>query len=885
MNYKTTLYLAVALVGCVLGWLVFKPPAGGEQTYQAPDVETGSVEKLLIEPDDYGDAVKVECRLKDQPGPWMFEKTTPAGAAAGAAAEWTMKAPFEAKAVGYQVDRITNQMTNLRYELSYDVEGGAVTLAQAGLDPPEAVVTVTDDAGKSYTVEIGRSAGRYETYVRLAGAPRFCAAKSAMKTLFNESAIEYRDQQLARFDSMDAQRLEIVHQPEGQDPKHYVLVRDGSDWVFESPFTGRATASVESAVQAFGGLRASNWAADDETKLALFGLDKPALIVKATVEEEVKAPDEDEDEPDESPDESEAEDEEAAEAEKPAKVTKVHEVHISQRGPIGEDQKVYARLAGQSAAALILKSAADRLTPIEKQWRDMSVTTAKTSRANRIELVTPTGPATLVKRGAQWTFEDIAAPAETESVTQLLSAIEGLKARGFDDYREGDDVKFGLDQPQAVVRLTVPGQDEVERLAIGGSTDEQTHRLVYVRRNESTSVAKVRAADVEPLVRGPLAYRDLTIFDAEGGTIDRITLTRENRYDESGDMALTFEPRDAGWRMTAPADAAVAPAFEDFVKDVRTLRGKAFVSDGPGADPAAYGLDDPSAVLEVTFTPPKTYKLEMAPEVSNSTQPPAPATGDEPGGDEAEGDDDDEDGGGVGGQDESMAVPGGDAAADDGRLGGPQATPPPPPPPGGDAKSGDPLKMVPVEVQLQARSVTIEVGDKDGVYYARNTDTGVIHELAKETFDKFFAEYREGAVFDFQESQVKSFTLREGSVVYTFAKSDRGDWTYEAEPDLALDRTKVQNLLVQIKGLKTPRYMRYGVEDLGAYKLAEPGREIAVTLDDGAVHAVLISDASCPADEEEGRYAAVRGSADVFLLSKADLRRLTVKMEELEAKE
>ena len=47
----------------------------------------------------------------------------------------------------------------------------------------------------------------------------------------------------------------------------------------------------------------------------------------------------------------------------------------------------------------------------------------------------------------------------------------------------------------------MPSLPEPERIVIGGYTDPQLKRLVYARRNEATSIAKVQAKSVAALLR------------------------------------------------------------------------------------------------------------------------------------------------------------------------------------------------------------------------------------------------------------------------------------------------------------------------------------------------------------------------------------------------
>ncbi|MBU0719678.1 MAG: DUF4340 domain-containing protein, partial [Planctomycetes bacterium] len=290
------------------------------------------------------------------------------------------------------------------------------------------------------------------------------------------------------------------------------------------------------------------------------------------------------------------------------KVT-VYELHVSSRAPIGEDTKAYIRVGEESAVGTIMKTVADKLKPEMSEWRDMRVTTANVSMATRIELATSDGAATFVKGDGGWTFEDDGEVAESEAVEALLDAVRDLKATAFVDGPPDDLVALGLDRPQADIKLTIPGVEDVERIAVGGYTDAHTKRLVYVRRNEIASVAKVRAAEVDVLTRGLQAYRDRTVFNVPADQIVEIAISAKNQFGE-GRMDASFTRTAETWSMSLPVE--VTARDEQLKKLAEALAGlQAESVVGSGEELSAYGLDDPA--VTVKFRPgPEADPLELA---------------------------------------------------------------------------------------------------------------------------------------------------------------------------------------------------------------------------------------------------------------------------------
>lgn len=393
MNVKTTLVLFVTLAALASIYMVVQ-----RKPEVQPDSKTGNTygittpqasEDLMDE--TFGDVVKVSCRKKGGEE-WVFEKNT--DDSSSGQAQWNMTSPIEMKCISWEVRRFAQQLGQVQYELSYKPgEPGAVTLAAAGLDPPVATVTLTDDAGETITVEIGRSAGTSETYVRLEDDERIYVAKRDLTKLVKSDMLDYREKQLWNFDRKDVTRVEVVDRSDRESPVTYVFAREGDHWMMESPVMTRATSKVDDLVAAMSRQRIVQWHSNDESRVVTYGLAPATWTVNATVEE-VVTPDSD-DESDESAD-SESDDKTPANEQKK---TTVYVLHISDLSPIGQDTKSYVRVGDEHAVGSIMKTAADKFKPVMSQWREMRVTTANVTGATRVEIAVAEGSVTLVKKG------------------------------------------------------------------------------------------------------------------------------------------------------------------------------------------------------------------------------------------------------------------------------------------------------------------------------------------------------------------------------------------------------------------------------------------------------------------------------------------------------
>ncbi len=706
MNVRTTLILAIVLLGLLLVFVW--QPAVTESPASAPRPATpaAAAERPVIDP-ELGDVVKIACRRKDG-SEWIFEKRT-SDAEGAASPTWHMAAPLDITVPSWEADRIARQLTGLKYEIAHRPgAAGAVSAAQAGLEPPELMVTLNDAEGRSAVVEVGRAASANDTYVRVAGSADILVGKSSLRNLLKERPLDYRDMQLWNFPADKVTRVEVVDRTEEGEAVTYAFVRDGARWMMESPVAARATHKVNELLQAVARLRATKWEDDRQERLVSYGLDPAARTIRVTVEEEVPVTNESGDAA--KPDNGEADEQ----TPKTEMKSTVHVLHVSELSPIGEDTKCYFRLNDEAAVASMMKTVADKLKPNMREWRDLKVTNANVTAATRVETTTPEGTAALVRRDGVWWFEDNGERAEDDQVSSLLNALASLEAVVFADSPLAQPV-MGFDAPQADVQVTLPAGEGIERFTIGGFTDPQSKLLVWLRRNEDV-IAKVNSSDVQPLLRDPLALRDRTIFQVPPGHISRIELSASSRLsDERTKIAL--ERKDGAWTLVEPTHA---PARQDradrIAGTLASLKATAVVADE--AELSAYGLHEPKATVSFTVTPPPEFRIEKK----------EPATADEA---DAE------------------------SAADS--AGAEPAAPP---------------EMQPIEVQPPPTTYSVAITQHDGKYYAKRSDRPAVYEVADVVFNETMDEYRTDTVVQFKDSEVRTFTIRTGESVFTFERHD-----------------------------------------------------------------------------------------------------------------
>lgn len=582
MNIKTTLSMALTLMLLVAALFFVRSNASSAtsnlSTTSIPS--TNLTARDLIE-EKPGDIVKVVARRKDKED-WVFEKIEPES---GGAAVWHMTSPEKIKVVPWEVDKFGRQLGNIQYQISYRPgQAGAVSAAAAGLEPPEAIVELTDADGKNVSVEIGLPASAETTYVRLAGDNSIYVGQSQFRSLFKSYPMAYREKSVWSFDQNDVTRVEIIElQAEGS-PVTYTFSRSGARWMMETPTSARATEKVTQAMRAISNLRALEWMDTHHSSLASFGLEPAPLVVRITVEKNL-------------PVESDQEDEEAEAAVKTETKITTYVLRVSDRSPIGEDTKTYISMGDASAVATVMKTTTDKLKPDMKQWRDMKVVTTNVTGATRMDINYGKESFTLIKTVDKWDIEG-SGLADEAVVMKLLNAINEMEAVAHVEADDATLTTMGFDKPQLNIRLTVPGVEGVERFTVGGFTDPNTRRLVYLRRNESNSISKIRTGSINALLKNRLAFRDRTIIDLPQSRIKTLTLVTRNSY-KGRENNFTFQRQDGEWKMSDPVDAPVnMERMTKLIRSLSSFKGESIVSETED-ELAAYGLHQPSATLSL----------------------------------------------------------------------------------------------------------------------------------------------------------------------------------------------------------------------------------------------------------------------------------------------
>jgi hypothetical protein len=229
-------------------------------------------------------------------------------------------------------------------------------------------------------------------------------------------------------------------------------------------------------------------------------------------------------------------------------------------------------------------------------------------------LIRPAGPAQLQIRadrtnGTWQLIQPLPYPAQAEKVTNLLAFLERLTPALYISGSElknhtNVDQEFGFAEPQA----TVVVQQGIfrPRLLVGALTSPGDQVFVQVEGDLGAYV--VDAELLKYLPRSAGDWRDTTLIDLAGLSLDRIAVTNNAKGDAGGaglpasssTFVLQRDSTNSLWRMVWPLDARANGArIDESLDKLQKLRIRQFVSDDLKPDLEPLGLSPPE--LELSF--------------------------------------------------------------------------------------------------------------------------------------------------------------------------------------------------------------------------------------------------------------------------------------------
>lgn len=421
---------------------VYAQEAGKPAVFLAPESLLRDAQKPVT---DYRDRTLLAFERKDVRG---LEVKGPAGqvvvaASAGEGDAWRLTAPLAARG---DREAITGLLDRLRQaKVKEFVSEAPKSLAEYGLDrPTRLVLWVGEEKSRAArTLLVGKPVpDKKGVYVQREGEPAVFLVEEEVARALPAAGAALRDRTVFAFDRGRAERIEL-ESPKGK----VALALEGGAWRITAPAALKAdeTATGELLTR-LQGLRATEFVAEDQARLAAFGLDRPEIRL-AVWEKEAK------------------------------------EARTLLLGP-GKDRKAgaraYAAATGPGASPAVVAVEPRALAELARSLqdlRDRSLAEAFDTRAvTRVTIERPGQTLALERRGEEdW---QLVTPKKGKArgtrVTDLVWALRTLRWKELVAEQGWDAARHGLDTPAATVTLADKDGKTIAGLAVGKAEGERT---------------------------------------------------------------------------------------------------------------------------------------------------------------------------------------------------------------------------------------------------------------------------------------------------------------------------------------------------------------------------------------------------------------------------
>ncbi len=499
--------------------------------------------------------------------------------------EWTVESPVKARAETAVVSRLLQGVSSLR--VTEFVADDAKTLKPYGLENPRLTVTITTEKKTPKPAPPPPATMPAEPAFEIVqktigvafggGDDEKVFAKlddTGNRTVFQVGATVLKDLKPALDDLRD-KRIAVIPTNREQGIRvssgvdSIVLAKAGSDWRIASGIDGIASDSadftaVSELLKSIRDIRAIGF---ESVEISSFGFGRPRAVLEIAME------------------------------------GRVEPVRLLIGNPTPSKTGAYIKNESEGFIAVVPSADADTLVVEPISFLDRAILSVDGARATRVELERSGGMLhTLERAGSGWRMiAPESGNADLSAVTKILANLSNLRARRV-VANSGDTVKYGLNNPQSRVSVTIlPTPKPTTQPAEGAPAELEPPMTVtlLVNRHEG----KVYAMKEGGATIGEIDSMVLANLEAELMDTKVISLVPEQavRIAFSGGDEFAFVKSGDQWNLmgesTFKTDGAKITELLDHLKGLRALKYERY----SGADLARYGLDSPALALRVAF--------------------------------------------------------------------------------------------------------------------------------------------------------------------------------------------------------------------------------------------------------------------------------------------
>lgn len=470
---------------------------------------------------------------------------------------WKLVQPVTDTADLSAVEAMLTQFTSA--ERAQSITGKTSDLQQFGLDAPGLVVRVTtvDD---TFTLSLGnKTPTAAEYYAQINDNPAVITINSTVYTGLDKSVYDVRDKTVLAFEPTQiTQATFTIRNSETDVPREIVLDQENDQWAITAPAAFKAdTAKMGSMLSKIKSSQIQEFVAETPKDLTQYGLEQPRAQLTLTVGED--------------------------NAQKTLLLGNANEAETG----------IYATHAAASAVFLVPPDIFEEFPKGVNDLRDTTLFSYNNDDVRQIELIAD-GEEPLVLEQIAPTTEDteslwnIVHPHTYEAITSKVRSwlwdAQNVTVEQFVTDEPANMSLYGLDPPQAALKIWLAEQEAPQELLLGNADVEQTG--LYAKLGTQDSVVLINSEAREKLTRSINDLRDTQILPLMTEMIEKISITH-------ADTTLVLEKKGDSWRSTQPEKQELtAYKVNNLLYDLDALT---FLEDvhSPEADLGIYGLDDP----------------------------------------------------------------------------------------------------------------------------------------------------------------------------------------------------------------------------------------------------------------------------------------------------
>ena len=186
--------------------------------------------------------------------------------------KWRIIEPINAPADAFEVDGLADAVKGIKA-----AEAKNVTDETTGLAEPRWTLTITDDAGVTHRLLVGRARPMKsdQTYVRPDDSKKAFVAELDLAAKLDKPRSAFRDKTMLSLSSNSINRVKIAG------PESFELLKRDSKWEITAPLAAPANSeTVSSLLRALAQVTATEFVTDDAKELAPYGLVSPQLLAE-----------------------------------------------------------------------------------------------------------------------------------------------------------------------------------------------------------------------------------------------------------------------------------------------------------------------------------------------------------------------------------------------------------------------------------------------------------------------------------------------------------------------------------------------------------------------------------------------------------------------------